>query len=126
MFVWKLFITARKRSLRRLRFYTCLSFCPQGWGACSWEGGACSGGFWSRGCLVETPLDDYCCGRYASYWNAFVFTEQFVQTSYTQNEQVKIFEFFLQTLYIHSGVGVVLKFRNTMHRQRRLVSNHYL
>ena len=26
-------ITARKRSLRRLCFYTCLSFCPQ-WGAC--------------------------------------------------------------------------------------------
>ena len=25
-----IFITARKRSLRRLCFYTCLSFCPQG------------------------------------------------------------------------------------------------
>ena len=27
----------------------------------------------SRGCLVETPRDGYCCGRYASYWNAFLF-----------------------------------------------------
>ena len=27
------------------------------------------------GCLVETPprRDGYCCGRYASYWNAFLF-----------------------------------------------------
>ena len=29
-----LFITARKRSLRRLCFYRCLSFCPRGGGAC--------------------------------------------------------------------------------------------
>ena len=34
-------------------------------GACSREG-ACSGG-------VETPCDGYCCGRYAFYWNAFLF-----------------------------------------------------
>ena len=25
------------------------------------------------GCLVETLPDGYCCGRYASYWNAFLF-----------------------------------------------------
>ena len=25
------------------------------------------------GGLVETPPDGYCCGRYASYWNAFLF-----------------------------------------------------
>ena len=31
-------------------------------------GGACSWG----GCLVETPPDGYCCGRFASYWNAFL------------------------------------------------------
>ena len=32
-------------------------------------------GVWSgRGlCLVETPPNGYCCGRYASYWNAFLF-----------------------------------------------------
>ena len=29
------------------------------------------GGAWSRG-GVETPRDCYCCGRYASYWNAFL------------------------------------------------------
>ena len=36
------FITARKRSLRRLCFYRCLSFCPQGGvRGCSGGGGAC-------------------------------------------------------------------------------------
>ena len=31
------------------------------------------GGGCSRGCLVETPpRDGYRCGRYASYWNAFL------------------------------------------------------
>ena len=35
-----IFVTARKRSLRRLCFYRCLSFCPQG--GCVWLlGGAC-------------------------------------------------------------------------------------
>ena len=37
-------------------------------------GGACLGG-----CLVETPQDGYCCGRYASYWNAFLFS-MFIQS----------------------------------------------
>ena len=44
-------------------------------------GGAWSqGGAWFRGgCLVlggawwRPPWDGYCCGRYASYWNAFLF-----------------------------------------------------
>ena len=49
-------ITARKRSLRRLCFYTCLSvilFTGGGWSG----GGLLLGGAWSRGggCLVETP-----------------------------------------------------------------------
>ena len=48
------------------------------------------GGFWSQGgclvpgwvpgprgvrsggCLVDDPPDSYCCGRYTSYWNAFL------------------------------------------------------
>ena len=36
------------------------------------------GGAWSRGGLLlggawwRTPRDSYCCGRYASYWNAFL------------------------------------------------------
>ena len=30
------------------------------------------------GCLVETPRDGYCCGRYASYWNAFLFWSLFI------------------------------------------------
>ena len=42
----------------------------QGVGMCLVRGGASSWGV----CLVETPLppDGYCCGRYASYWNAFL------------------------------------------------------
>ena len=41
-------------------------------GVCS-RGRGClvSGGRWS---LVETPRDGYCCGRYTSYWNAFLFS----------------------------------------------------
>ena len=39
---------------------------------CSW-GVVCSWG----GCLV-TPPDVYCCGRYASYWNAFLFVIIFI------------------------------------------------
>ena len=38
-------------------------------GGGAWSRGVCSWG----GCLVETPPDGYCCGRYASYWNAFLF-----------------------------------------------------
>ena len=58
--------------LRRLCFYTCLSFCPQGWVCLS-------------ACLDTTPpppeqtppprsRDGYCYGQYASYWNAFLFS----------------------------------------------------
>ena len=99
------FITARKPSLRRLCFYTCLSFCSQGesdsggaWSQGVWSGGvscsrgsdpggggACSRGGLvrgvpgpgGRGCLVPGGVvspsrDGYCCGRYASSWNAFL------------------------------------------------------
>ena len=31
------------------------------------------GGVWSRGVPGGDPLDGYCCGQYASYWNAFLF-----------------------------------------------------
>ena len=47
-------------------------------GVCSWEGGCllrgvCSwGGAWWR-----PPWDGYCCGRYASYWNAFLLSPVF-------------------------------------------------
>ena len=43
-------------------------------------GGACFGGACSRrGCLLfggawwRPPPDGYCCGQYASYWNAFLY-----------------------------------------------------
>ena len=31
------------------------------------------GGSGPGGCLVDPPSHGYCCGRYASYWNAFLF-----------------------------------------------------
>ena len=45
----KAIFTARKRSLRRLCFYTCLSFCPRGWGACV------AGGVHGRGATHTPP-----------------------------------------------------------------------
>ena len=40
------------------------------------RGGLVPGGAaWSRGGLLETPRDGYCCGRYASYWNAFLLSK---------------------------------------------------
>ena len=81
--------------LRRLCFYTCLSghrgvpgpgegcLVPGGWGPALGDPGL-GGGAWSQGCLVQGgwypstdadpphPADGYCCGRYASYWNAFL------------------------------------------------------
>ena len=46
-----------------------------------WSGGVCSQGVCLGGLLcggdglllMETSPDGYCCGRYASYWNAFLF-----------------------------------------------------
>ena len=74
--------------LRRLCFYRCVSV-HRGvclvWGVCSqggllgggcllWEGSA-PGRVVSQYALRQTPhgRDGYCCGRYASYWNAFLF-----------------------------------------------------
>ena len=53
-------VTARKRSLRRLCFYMCLSV----------HGGVPA----PVGVCGDPPGDGYCCGRYASYWNAFLFS----------------------------------------------------
>ena len=39
-------------------------------------GGACSGGVCSGGGL-RSPRDGCCCGQYASYWNAFLFSIDF-------------------------------------------------
>ena len=44
------------------------------WGeVCSW-GGAWS---WGWGVWWRPPSDGYCCGRYASYWNAFLLSIKF-------------------------------------------------
>ena len=51
--------------------------CPGGLvpslGGCLVPGALVLGGAWSKWCLVEMPLDGYCCGQYASYLNAFLF-----------------------------------------------------
>ena len=97
----------RPQSLRRLCFYTCLSFCPLGGGGwwypsmpCRWYPSMPSrspGGYPSMPCRFPGPhprgslrglatwgvypsmhlgrpptptADGYCCGRYASFWNA--------------------------------------------------------
>ena len=41
---------------------------------CLLRGGACSGGAWWS---PPSPRNGYCCGRYASYWNAFLFENVF-------------------------------------------------
>ena len=45
-------------------------------GGCLLLGGVCSRGVPApegAGWMVETPRDDHCCGRYAFYWNTFLF-----------------------------------------------------
>ena len=54
-----------------------------GWGGvCSWvgEGLLLGGGLVSQHALRQTPpgRDGYCCGRYASHWNAFLFVTSYV------------------------------------------------
>ena len=102
-------VTARKRSVRRLCFYTCLSVilftgggrgtCMEGMGhvaggcmaggsihvrgasmagGCMHGGGACMMGHAWRACHTRPPPDTTrygpsLRGRYASYWNAFLF-----------------------------------------------------
>ena len=38
------------------------------------------GGFWSGGAWWRPPPDGYCCGRYASCWNAVLFGQFFLKT----------------------------------------------
>ena len=95
-------VTVYKRSLRRLCFYTCLSFCPPGGGGAGVSAPVGSpdphlgglqahprGGLQTHtrggvsrptpgGCIpacteAAPPPYGYCCGRYTSYWNAFLF-----------------------------------------------------
>ena len=113
-------ITARKRSLRRLCFYTCLSFCPQG---CLVRGGLpqCMLGYHPPGPGIprsqdqapprpgtppepDTPpgtrhprLCSACweirstSGRYASYWNAILLFLVFMRCE-GQNDKIIMLE----------------------------------
>ena len=61
--------------LRKGNVFTsvCLGFCPQGGGGCL---PPCTGwGVWPTP-LGRHPPDGTCSGRYASYWNAFLFNKQ--------------------------------------------------
>ena len=105
------FFTARKRSLGQGNIFisVCQEFCPRGGGGGWVRGvhgpggcmvpGVCMvpGGPWSRGGLVlgvhgpvgvpgGPPPDGYCCGRYVSYWNAFLFFLQF-HAVFTENSK---------------------------------------
>ena len=107
-----LVFTARKRSLRRLCFYTCLSFCSRGGG--TWAGtppgrypplaGTLPGQVHP---LAGTPPPGQvhppgrytpspppavhagirsASGRYASYWNAFLFVNSFLLSQVNHRE----------------------------------------
>ena len=48
-----------------------------GGGDHAWRGGMHGGGHvWQRG--VRSRRDGHCSGRYASYWNAFLFQQEFI------------------------------------------------
>ena len=73
-------IIARKQSLRRLCFYTCLSFCSRG-GGCLLQ---CMLGYTPPSFRADTPPHHSACweirtisGRYASYWNTYLFMDHF-------------------------------------------------
>ena len=59
------------RSVRITRLLNTLSFAAGGGGVCLLPGGCLL-----RGRVWRPPpkADGYCCGRYASYWNAFLFS----------------------------------------------------
>ena len=71
-------ITARKQSLRRLCFYTCLSFCS--WGGVS---PSVHAGIHTPPSKQTPPHHSACweirtiSGRYASYWNTYLFMDHF-------------------------------------------------
>ena len=84
-----LLITARKRSLGQGNIFALVCHSVHGGGAwsrgsapvgCLVPRGVCSGGVVLGPEGVpdgETPREGYCCGRYASYWNAFLFGNGF-------------------------------------------------
>ena len=94
-------ITTRKRSLRRLCFYRCLSVHGGGrachmtgghawwWGGMHARGHVCPGGacmsggaMRGRGGMRGRGYGRSMSGRYASYWNAFLFFQWFVHTDH--------------------------------------------
>ena len=110
----RLIITARKRSLRKLCFHKRLSFCPRGWG-----GSAASGGLVCPprgvGGWADPPFGYYgirsTSGRYASYWNAFLFYVNFCcDTFLTARMKVRSFGFLTRRPVRSIGGKVVISF----------------
>ena len=80
--------TSRKRSLGQGNIFSSVSqkFCPQGVGIPVCLAAGLRGGLQvhTRGCIpacteADPPVDGYCRGRHASYWNVFLFLSIFPQ-----------------------------------------------
>ena len=53
----------------------------------------------------ETPPDDYCCGRYASYWNAFLLLRHSVNIKIISMAKLKLLaHLILPRLYLSLGI----------------------
>ena len=75
-----------------------------------------------------TPLDSHCSGRYASYWNAFLFTHDFIitirQHYHFLREPIGVVTFFLfKIIRLKSGIQNSLQWVNFNLRQ--MYSNRY-
>ena len=87
------YFTVRKQSLRRLCFYTCLSPPPSRADTPPPGSGTPLGPGTNPEQAPPPPpgsrppgtRDGYCCGRYASYWNAFLFNYSFQFQNYAES-----------------------------------------
>ena len=73
---------------------------------CLFPGGVCSQG--GRRYLVGTPLDGYCCGRYASYWNAFLFV-YFLSCFYSKKVKQTLSDVRRQTDEVKKSIEVYIR-----------------
>ena len=73
---WVVLVTIRKRSCGKVKFlHLSLSHSVQG-------GDVYPSVCWDTPAQADPPpiaADGYCCGRYTSYWNAFLFSRIFLQ-----------------------------------------------
>ena len=94
---------------------------PGGWGAWSQRGA------WSRGCLLETPPDGYCCGRYASYWNEFLLVYKYSlsrPSSKVQFAQIEAYFFSIVALDWHVKHCILKCLQGSRDNDKRCVSKY--